>query len=135
MVKSRTPLKNIRYCIGSRTCKYGYCARPFTLLPVVRRQHRSAPSTSIFRWLAAKHRLGYRRAMPPTDEDADSRTYAVVANHEEQYSIWLADQALPNGWRAVGRTGSKAECLTYIGEVWTDMRPLSLQKRMDGQTV
>ena len=66
--------------------------------------------------------------MSPRDEDEDTRTYTVVINGEEQYSIWLADREIPAGWRAVGRTGSKAECLSYIEEVWTDMRPLSLRK-------
>jgi MbtH protein len=61
----------------------------------------------------------------------DTRTYAVVVNHEEQYSIWVADRPLPAGWRAVGKTGTKAECLRYIDEVWIDMRPLSLRSRMD----
>jgi MbtH protein len=57
--------------------------------------------------------------------------YKVVVNHEEQYSIWFADRENPLGWRDVGRTGSKAECLAYIKEVWTDMRPLSLRKKME----
>lgn len=56
--------------------------------------------------------------------------YAVVINDEEQYSIWRGDRAVPAGWRAVGKQGPKAECLQYIEEVWTDMRPLSLRKRM-----
>jgi len=60
----------------------------------------------------------------------DSTIYSVVMNHEEQYSIWPADRPLPLGWSAVGKSGSKAECLAYIEEVWTDMRPLSLRKKM-----
>jgi MbtH protein len=36
------------------------------------------------------------------------------------------------GWRKAGKQGSKADCLTYIDEVWTDMRPLSLRRRMAG---
>ena len=64
------------------------------------------------------------------DED-DTRTYTVVMNDEEQYSIWFADREIPQGWREVGRTGTKAECLDYVEEVWTDMRPLSLRKAMD----
>lgn len=60
-------------------------------------------------------------------ETVDERTYHVVRNHEEQYSIWPADQDLPDGWTTVGRTGGREECLSYIGEVWTDMRPLSLR--------
>jgi len=61
----------------------------------------------------------------------DTTIYKVVINHEEQYSIWPASQENPLGWQDVGRTGSKAECLAYIQEVWTDMRPLSLRKRME----
>lgn len=59
--------------------------------------------------------------------DDDTRTYLVVVNHEEQYSIWLADHDLPAGWRPAGKSGTKAECLSYIDEVWTDMRPLSIR--------
>jgi MbtH protein len=65
------------------------------------------------------------------DDREDTRTYTVVVNHEEQYSIWFADRDIPLGWRDVGKSGTKEECLAYIGEVWTDMRPLSLRKRME----
>mgnify|MGYP001812556478 CR=1 FL=1 len=63
-------------------------------------------------------------------EEEDTRIYMVVVNHEEQYSIWSADREIPMGWREVGSSGPKAECLAYIEEVWTDMRPLSLRKSM-----
>ncbi len=62
------------------------------------------------------------------DQQEDKRTYKVVVNHEEQYSIWLADREIPLGWKAVGKSGTKQECLDYIEEVWTDMRPLSVRK-------
>lgn len=65
------------------------------------------------------------------DDQEDTTIYTVVINHEEQYSIWQADRDLPLGWSAVGKTGSKQECLDYIEEVWTDMRPLSLRKKME----
>lgn len=61
----------------------------------------------------------------------DTLIYTVVVNHEEQYSIWLADRELPLGWREAGKRGSKAECLEYIQTVWTDMRPLSLRQEMN----
>jgi MbtH protein len=61
---------------------------------------------------------------------SDDRTFLVVLNHEEQYSIWWADRELPAGWRAEGTQGTREECLAHIGEVWTDMRPLSLRQRM-----
>ena len=65
------------------------------------------------------------------DEENDSTIYKVVVNHEEQYSIWPADRENPLGWRDVGKSGPKAECLAYIEEVWTDMRPLSLRQHME----
>lgn len=58
--------------------------------------------------------------------------YQVVMNHEEQYSIWPAHKEIPAGWRAEGPRGKKSECLEYIDKTWTDMRPLSLRKQMDG---
>jgi MbtH protein len=67
------------------------------------------------------------------DEQEDTRTYKVVVNHEEQYSIWLADRENAPGWNDAGKTGSKAECLAHIKDVWTDMRPHSLRKRMAGE--
>jgi MbtH protein len=64
-------------------------------------------------------------------EREDATIYNVVVNHEEQYSIWPVDKDLPAGWRSVGKSGSKQECLDYIKEVWTDMRPLSLRKQAE----
>jgi MbtH protein len=65
------------------------------------------------------------------DDEEDTRNYDVVINHEEQYSIWPKERQIPAGWRAVGKEGPKADCLAYIDEVWVDMRPLSLRKKMD----
>ena len=56
--------------------------------------------------------------------------FLVVVNHEEQYSIWPAYRELPAGWRAVGQGGKKADCLRYIDEHWTDMRPRSLREHL-----
>lgn len=61
----------------------------------------------------------------------DTTLYKVVINHEEQYSIWPADKENALGWRDVGKSGLKSECLEYIKKVWTDMRPLSLKKQME----
>lgn len=63
----------------------------------------------------------------------ESETYRVVVNHEEQYSIWPENRTVPQGWSEAGVSGPKAECLEYIERVWTDMRPLSLRRHMDGQ--
>jgi MbtH protein len=53
--------------------------------------------------------------------------FTVVVNDEEQYSIWPVDLDMPAGWRTAGRTGSKEECVNYIDEIWTDIRPLSVR--------
>jgi MbtH protein len=72
--------------------------------------------------------------MPSNDPDREDGTiYKVVINHEEQYSIWPADKESPLGWSDAGKSGLKGECLAYIKEVWTDMRPLSLRKHMAEQ--
>lgn len=62
------------------------------------------------------------------DEEEDTTIYKVVVNHEEQYSIWPQNRSNPLGWRDVGKSGLKEDCLAYIKEVWTDMTPLSLRK-------
>lgn len=72
-----------------------------------------------------------READVSEDEREDSTTYKVVVNHEEQYSIWPADRENAPGWRDAGKSGNRAECLAYIESVWTDMRPLSLRRRME----
>ena len=70
-----------------------------------------------------------------TDDAAeeDTRTYTVLVNGEEQYSLWLAELAIPGGWRSTGKVGSKQECLEYVRSVWTDLRPLSLRKALAEQ--
>ncbi len=65
------------------------------------------------------------------DEPEGLTTYKVVVNHEEQYSIWPADRENPLGWSDAGKSGTKADCLAFIKEVWTDMRPLSVRRLME----
>jgi uncharacterized protein YbdZ (MbtH family) len=69
--------------------------------------------------------------MSSNDDREDTTIYKVVVNHEEQYSIWPEYKENPLGWKEVGKVGRKAECLAYIKDVWTDMRPLSLRKKME----
>lgn len=66
------------------------------------------------------------------DQDQDATIYHAVVNHEDQYSIWPAHKPIPAGWREAGKTGGKAEVLAFIEQVWTDMRPLSVRRDMDG---
>jgi MbtH protein len=69
------------------------------------------------------------------DSGEDTRVYTVVINHEEQYSVWPVDIPNPLGWEDVGKKGLKSECLDYIKEVWTDMRPLSLRQKMQERSL
>lgn len=77
--------------------------------------------------------LKLRKKNNVSEDSEDKTIYKVVVNHEEQYSIWPAYRDNALGWKDAGKTGSKAECLAYIKEVWTDMRPLSLRKKMQAQ--
>ena len=63
--------------------------------------------------------------------DDENTQFQVVVNHEKQYSIWPIGRDFPLGWKAVGKEGNKQESLDYFKEVWTDMRPLSLRKKME----
>lgn len=65
-------------------------------------------------------------------ESSFAPLFRVVVNAEEQYSIWPAHKANPDGWRDAGKEGKKDECLAWIDSVWVDMRPLSLRVAMDG---
>ncbi|MGI2906697.1 MULTISPECIES: MbtH family protein [Tolypothrichaceae] len=65
------------------------------------------------------------------NDQEDTTIYKVVVNHEEQYSIWPSERENAPGWTDVGKSGTKEECLAYIKEVWTDMRPLSLRQQME----
>ena len=65
------------------------------------------------------------------DEQNDPVLYKVVINHEEQYSIWPAERKNAPGWQDAGKSGTREECLDYIKEIWTDMRPLSLRQKMN----
>jgi len=68
-----------------------------------------------------------------SQDTEDQTVYRVVVSDEERYSIWPDYKEIPWGWRAEGKTGLKQECLDYIAQVWTDMRPLSLRQQMDAQ--
>ena len=66
------------------------------------------------------------------EEREDNTIYKVVVNHERSSTqSGQLDRENALGWTDAGKTGPKAECLAYIKEVWTDMRPLSLRKKME----
>jgi MbtH protein len=67
-------------------------------------------------------------------DEEDTRIYKVVINGEEQYSIWSADGPNAAAWERFWKSGTKDEFLALIKEAWTDMRPLSLRKKMNNAT-
>lgn len=67
---------------------------------------------------------------PFEDETA---MYHVLVNDEGQYSLWPSFKEVPQGWTIVKKSDSRAACLDYINQNWTDMRPKSLIERMNAQ--
>ncbi|GAA3219273.1 MbtH family protein [Actinocorallia longicatena] len=67
--------------------------------------------------------------------DDENGRFHVLVNEEEQYSLWPAFAEVPHGWRIVFGEDGRAECLAYVEQHWTDMRPKSLRAAMaaDGQ--
>lgn len=65
---------------------------------------------------------------PFDDEDGE---FVVLINDEGQYSLWPTFKDVPAGWKTVGPRGARKECLAYIDEHWTDLRPLSLVRDME----
>ena len=63
-------------------------------------------------------------------DEQENIQYRVVINDEEQYSIWPAHKQNPAGWNDAGKVGTKKDCLDFIEEVWTDMRPLSVRNQL-----
>jgi MbtH protein len=55
--------------------------------------------------------------------DDDTTTYQVLRNDEDQYSLWPLSNDVPAGWHTVGKEGTREECMSYVDEVWTEMRP------------
>ena len=64
--------------------------------------------------------------------DDDGGTFYVLANDEEQLSLWPAFVDVPAGWRVVFGADTRANCLAHVEESWTDMRPKSLREAMSG---
>jgi len=62
--------------------------------------------------------------------DDESGTFHVLVNDEDQHSLWPAFADVPDGWRVVFGEESRANCLRYVEEHWTDMRPRSLREAM-----
>jgi len=63
--------------------------------------------------------------------DDENGTFLVLVNDEDQHSLWPAFADVPAGWRKVFGEASRADCLAYVEEHWTDIRPESLRDRLD----
>ncbi|MDZ4265180.1 MAG: MbtH family protein [Mycobacterium sp.] len=70
----------------------------------------------------------------PFDDDSTelAGSFYVLVNDEEQYSLWPTFAGVPAGWRIVFGESTRADCLAYVEENWTDMRPRSLRESMSG---
>lgn len=64
-------------------------------------------------------------------EDPDG-TYFVLVNDEGQHSLWPDFVKVPAGWTAVHGPEARQSCLDYVEANWTDMRPRSLVRAMEG---
>jgi uncharacterized protein YbdZ (MbtH family) len=62
----------------------------------------------------------------PFDDEAG--TFVVLVNDEEQHSLWPTFADVPSGWRQVYGEASRADCLQYVEERWTDTRPKALRE-------
>ncbi len=65
--------------------------------------------------------------------DDETATFVVVINDEEQHSLWPTFAEVPAGWRRVFGEANRAECLQFVEEHWTDMRPKTLREAMNAQ--
>ncbi|SCE53546.1 MbtH protein [Streptomyces sp. SolWspMP-5a-2] len=70
-----------------------------------------------------------RRVNPFDDPDA---VFQVLVNDEGQHSLWPAFAEVPDGWTVAHDKDSRAACVAYIEENWTDLRPRSLVEAMEG---
>lgn len=62
--------------------------------------------------------------------DDENGEFHVVVNDENQHSLWPSFVEVPTGWRSVLGPDTRAACLRYVEENWTDMRPRSLREAM-----
>ncbi|WP_318218890.1 MbtH family protein [Streptomyces sp. SCL15-6] len=62
--------------------------------------------------------------------DDENGTFHVLVNDEGQHSLWPVFVEVPEGWRVVLSDAARDECLEYVEENWTDLRPRSLREAM-----
>ncbi|MER5495751.1 MULTISPECIES: MbtH family protein [unclassified Streptomyces] len=65
--------------------------------------------------------------------DDEQASFRVLRNEEGQYSLWPEFAELPGGWTPVFGPQERSSCVAYVEEHWSDMRPLSLVRAMEGR--
>ncbi|WP_372666086.1 MbtH family protein [Amycolatopsis kentuckyensis] len=56
----------------------------------------------------------------------ENGTFLVLVNAENQHSLWPSTVDVPAGWTKVHGEDTRAACLEYVEQHWTDLRPASL---------
>jgi MbtH protein len=106
---------------------------PGSHVTVLQEPHVSVLGRQLRVCLARAQAASGRPASPPAKPFAteavaeEDLTWRVVVNHEGQYSLWPAGRMDAPGWISVDCSGTRQECLAFIKEVWTDLRPVSLR--------
>jgi uncharacterized protein YbdZ (MbtH family) len=59
--------------------------------------------------------------------DAEDGRFYVLVNDEEQHSLWPAFAEIPAGWRLAFGDAPRDECVRFVEQNWSDMRPKSLR--------
>lgn len=62
----------------------------------------------------------------------ENGSYLVLVNDEGQHSLWPEWVDVPVGWTIAKGASSRQEALDYVEANWTDMRPKSLVRHLDG---
>ncbi|GIF17053.1 MbtH family protein [Actinoplanes teichomyceticus] len=63
--------------------------------------------------------------------DNEDGSFLVLVNGEGQHSLWPAFAEVPDGWTGVHGPASRQDCLGYVEQNWTDLRPRSLVEQAD----
>lgn len=58
--------------------------------------------------------------------DNEDGSFFVLVNDEGQHSLWPAFAEVPDGWTVVHGEAPRQECLAFVEQNWTDLRPKSL---------
>lgn len=53
----------------------------------------------------------------------ENGTYLVLTNAQGQHSLWPDGITVPDGWDVALAASSRADCLAYVEDHWTDIGP------------